>query len=115
MPGIVAMPVALLPQSAGGESALAAVIAWWALGAVGCLVAGARIGSRAAAGKVGDAFMEGFAGVATAWVAAVVLAMVIEATVRVLHIGAVSLLIPLPFVIGYGIGFGLARLAHRVA
>jgi hypothetical protein len=112
-PGVVAIPFALLPQAAGGESALLAVILWWAAGTLGCLIAGAKVAAAAQPGEVGNAFMEGISGVALAWIGSIALAAAIKAIVGVLDIGAVAFLIPIPFAVGYGIGFGLARMTRR--
>jgi hypothetical protein len=43
-------------------------------------------------------------------VAAIAVEMVVTATISVLHMGGLSVLMPIPFVIGYAVGFGLAAL-----
>ncbi|HSO28940.1 MAG TPA: hypothetical protein VLS28_03495 [Candidatus Sulfomarinibacteraceae bacterium] len=114
VPGIVAMPLAAMREAAGGESALAALIVWWGLGVVGCVVAGWRVGAGISAGtSVADAFLGGLAGVSTAWIGALAVNVAIETFVRVLHLGAVTLLLPIPFVVGYGVGFGISVMLHK--
>jgi hypothetical protein len=113
-PGIVALPFAAMSEAAGGESALAAVIVWWGLGVVGCVVAGVMVGAGIQAkGRVADAFWSGLAGVSTAWIAAVAVTVAIEIFVRVLHLGAVTFLLPVPFVLGYGVGFAFVVLFRK--
>jgi hypothetical protein len=114
IPGLIALPFALGHESAGGESALMAVLVWWALGAIGCLVAGLIIGAGIErAGSVADAFTEGLTGVAIAWFAALAVSMAIETLVGVLHLGPVTFLLPIPFVLGYVVGFGIGYAASR--
>lgn len=114
VPGIVALPFAAMGEAAGGESALAAVLVWWGLGVVGCLIAGVKIGTAVEAkGAMSDAFWSGLGGVATAWAGALAVNVVIEAFVKVLHLGPLTLLLPLPFVVGYGLGFAFAVLARK--
>ena len=68
---------------------------------------GATIRGRTS-GRLTPAFRSGLAGVAVAWVAAIAVEMVVTATISVLHMGGLSVLMPIPFVIGYVLGFGLA-------
>lgn len=113
-PGIVAVPFAAMREAAGGESALLAVIVWWGLGVIGCLVAGVKVGAGVGpAGSVSDAFLGGLAGVSTAWIGAVAVSVAIEIFVRVLHLGGASFLLPIPFVLGYGVGFALTVMVRR--
>jgi hypothetical protein len=114
VPGIVALPLALLRESSGGESALVAVLAWWGLGVIGCSVAGAAVGAGGKGpGTVAQAFWAGLGGVATSWVAALAVSVVIEAVVQVLHLGAVSFLLPIPLVVGYVVGFAVGAIFLR--
>jgi hypothetical protein len=114
MPGVVALPFAAMHEAAGGESALLALLIWVALGVVGCVVAGVMVGAGVEAkGRVADAFWSGLAGVSTAWIAAVAVTVAIEIFVRVLHLGAVTFLLPVPFVLGYGVGFAFVVLFRK--
>lgn len=113
-PGIVALPFAAMSEAAGGESALVAIIVWWGLGVVGCVVAGVMVGAGIGAkGTVADAFWSGLAGVSTAWIAAVAVTVAIDTFVRVLDISAVTFLLPVPFVLGYGVGFAFVVLFRK--
>jgi hypothetical protein len=113
-PGVVAVPFALMREAAGGESALLAVIVWWGLSTVGCVVAGVLVGAGIkAGGTMSDAFWGGLAGVSAAWIAALVVTIAIEVFVRVLHLGPAAFLMPIPFVLGYGIGFGLTVMVRK--
>ncbi len=111
VPGLIALPLAWGHESSGGESAFLAVLIWWGLGVVGCLVAGVMVGMAGAGvqadGATTDAFWHGFAGVAIAWLAALAVSMAIEIFVGVLHLGPVAFLLPIPFVLGYAVGFGV--------
>ena len=48
-----------------------------------------------------------------AWLAALIANMVIESAVQVLHLGALTFLLPIPFVIRYGVGFAVGAVANR--
>lgn len=113
-PAVIAVPFATMRESAGGESALLAVIVWWALATIGCGIAGAILGSgpTARAARM-DVFLGGLTGVSLAWIASFVLGMAIHAIVGVLDLGPVAQLIPVPFVLAYGLGFGITTLATR--
>jgi hypothetical protein len=117
VPGLIALPLAWAHESSGGESALLAVLVWWGLGVVGCLVAGVMVGMVGARvqaeGATIDAFSYGLAGVAIAWFAALAVSMAIETLVGVLHLGPVAFLLPLPFVLGYALGFGVGFVTSR--
>jgi hypothetical protein len=113
-PGLVSLPIAAAHESAGGESALGAVIVWWVLATLGCAIAGILLGlgplpARDREGR----FWAGLAGVSLAWIAAIAVSIAIEAIVKVLHLGPLAFLIPVPFVLAYGAGFGLAALFTR--
>jgi hypothetical protein len=111
VPGIVAVPLMGTKESAGGEAALGILFAWWALGVIGCAIAGVAAGVLGrGSGNLTEAFGSGLAGVAVAWVAAVGVEMVVTASVSVLHMGGLSVLMPIPFVLGFAAGFGLAAL-----
>ena len=114
IPGLMALPLAWGHESSGGEAALFAVLVWWGLGVVGCLVAGVMVGARIGAnGSAADAFGIGLAGVAISGFAALVVSVAIEKLVGVLHLGPVTFLIPIPFVLGYGVGFGIGFAISR--
>jgi hypothetical protein len=117
IPGLIALPLALGHESSGGESALLAVLVWWGLGVVGCLVAGVMVGMVGAGvqaeGATIDAFRYGLAGVAIAWFGALAVSMAIETFVGVLHLGPAAFLLPIPFVLGYAVGFGVGFLIGR--
>ena len=113
-PGAVALPFAFMSEVAGGEAALMAIIVWWGLGVIGCLIAGGAVGAGVAGmGPRANDFRGGLAGVAAAWLAALIANMVIESAVQVLHLGALTFLLPIPFVIGYGVGFAVGAVANR--
>jgi hypothetical protein len=109
----VALPLAWGRESSGGEAALFAVLVWWGLGVVGCLVAGVMVGSIGANGSAADTFGIGLAGVAISGFAALVVSAAIEELVGVLHLGPVPFLFPIPFVLGYGVGFGIGFAIRR--
>jgi hypothetical protein len=114
VPGILAFLLMGTHESAGGEAAVGILFAWWALGVVGCFIAGvgaAVIGRDS--GNLTEALRNGLGGVALAWVAAIAVEMVVTASISVLHMGGLSVLMPIPFVIGYGVGFGLAAVLSR--
>jgi len=114
VPGILAFLLVGTHESAGGEAALGILIAWWALGVIGCAIAGIAAGALGrGSGNLTEAFGSGLAGVCLAWVAAIAAEMVVTATISVLHTGGLTLLMPIPFVIGYCVGFGLAVLLSR--
>jgi len=114
IPGLIALPLAWGHESSGGEAVLFAALVWWGLGVVGCLVAGVLVGvGIERAGSVADAFVEGLAGVGVAWFAAIVVGVAIETFVGVVHLGPVPLLLPIPFVLGYGVGFGVGLVMGR--
>lgn len=111
IPLITALPLAFGHESAGGEAVLFAGIVGCGLAIVGCVVAGAVVGARAGPRRsTGDAFAIGFAGVAVSGVAALLLSVVIESVVDVLDLGPVPLLVPIPLVVGYCLGFGVGRI-----
>jgi hypothetical protein len=101
-------------ESAGGEAALGILFAWWALGTIGCAIAGVAAGILGRGSRnLTEAFRNGLAGVALAWVVAIAVEMVVTATISVLHMGGLSVLMPIPFVLGYCVGFGIAVLLSR--
>jgi hypothetical protein len=78
------------------------------------VVAGVTVGASIKAEEtVSDAFLGGLAGVSTAWIAAVAVSVAIEIFVRVLHLGGAAFLLPIPFVLGYGVGFALTVMVRR--
>ncbi len=115
MPGVVALPFAARPEAAGGESAFLALLIWVALGVVGCFVAGVMVGASGieAKGTAADFFWGGLAGVSTAWIAAVAVSVAIDVFVRVLSLDAATFLLPVPFVLGYGVGFAFIVLFRK--
>jgi hypothetical protein len=114
VPGVVALLFAGRSEDAGGETALLVVVVWVGIGVIGCAVAGAIVGAGLeTAGTASKAFLDGLAGIATAWIAAVAASVVIETVVKVLHLGAVTILLPIPFVIGYAVGFALLAMLNR--
>jgi hypothetical protein len=114
VPGVVALLFAGRSEDAGGETALLVVAVWVGLGVIGCAVAGATVGAALdEAGTAGESILGGLAGVATAWIAAVAASVVIETVVKVLHLGAVTFLLPIPFVISYAVGFALSAMLNR--
>jgi hypothetical protein len=73
-----------------------------------------RVGAGVQAeGATSDAFVYGLGGVAIAWLAALAVSMAIETFVGVLHIGPVAFLLPIPFVLGYALGFGVGFAMNR--
>jgi hypothetical protein len=90
------------------------LIVWWGLGVVGCTVGGAAaavLGRKS--GRLAHAFKSGLAGVSVAWLGAIAVEVAVETFVGVLHLGGLSILMPIPFILGYGIGFGLAAILSR--
>ena len=66
-----------------------------------------------AEGATIDALRYGFAGVAISWFAALAVSMAIETFVGVLHLGPAAFLLPIPFVLGYALGFGVGFVTGR--
>jgi hypothetical protein len=114
VPGILAFLLVGTHESAGGEAALGMLIVWWALGVIGCAIAGIAAGALGrGSGNLGRAFQGGLAGVCVSWIAAIAAEAVVTMFVSVLHTGGLTLLMPVPFVLGYGAGFGLAAILSR--
>jgi hypothetical protein len=114
VPGIVAVPLVGTNESAGGEAALGILFVWWGLGVVGCAVGGAAaavLGGKS--GRPAHAFKSGLAGVSVAWVGAFAAEVAVNMFVRVLHLGGLSILLPIPFILGYGVGFALCAVLFR--
>jgi hypothetical protein len=114
VPGILAFLLMGTHESAGGEAAIGILFAWWALGVIGCAISGiaAAVLGRGS-GNLTQAFGGGLAGVCIAWVAAVAAEAAVTMFVSVLHTGGLTLLMPIPFVLGYCAGFGVAALLSR--
>jgi hypothetical protein len=114
VPGILAFTLVGTHESAGGEAALGIVIVWWALGVIGCAIAGIAAGALGRdSGSLGRAFQSGLRGVCVSWLAAIAAEVVVTMLVSVLHLGGISILLPIPFVLGYAVGFGLAAILSR--
>ena len=114
VPAILAFLVMGTHESAGGEAAIGILFAWWALGTIGCAIAGVAAGILGrGSGNMTEAFGSGLAGVCVAWIAAIAAEAVVTMLVSVLHMGGLSVLMPIPFVVGYCVGFGIAALLTR--
>jgi hypothetical protein len=113
VPGIVAIPIAVGHESAEGEAALGALIVWFGLGVVGSLIGGiaAAVAGRES-GRLAEAFLSGVGGVSVAWLVAIGAEVAVAAFVTVLHTGGLGLLLPLPFLLAFSVGFGLSALVY---
>ena len=114
VPGIVAVPLMGTKESSRGRGG-----AWHPLRLVGARRdrlrdrrSGGGVLGRGS-GNLTEAFRSGLAGVCVAWIAAIAVEMLVTASVSVLHMGGLSILMPIPFVLGYAAGFGLAALLSR--
>jgi hypothetical protein len=113
VPGIVAIPIAVGHESAGGEAALGALIVWFGLSVIGSLIGGisAAVAGRES-GRLAEAFLSGVGGVSVAWLVAIGAEIAVAALVTVLHTGGLGLLMPLLFLLALSVGFGLCALVY---
>jgi len=110
-PGVVAVPLGIAKGPALDPLVFVTVLAWWGLSVLGCAVAGVAVGAgTGGAGTRSAAFPGGLAGVATSWIGAMAAAVAVELFVGWLTLGGAALLMPVPLVIGYSIGFAVGAL-----
>ena len=109
-PGLAAVPIGLLQGRTADPFVPVTVFVWWGISIIGCAVAGIILGtSHAGVPSAGSPFASGLAGVATSWLGAVAATVAIALFIHWLDISGATVLMPIPLIVAYCIGYGMGR------